>query len=57
MRNNSENHSFEEKNSAVWALGQFADQKALPFLHEIEKAIKWCKRGNLTSWMYRNIEK
>lgn len=74
----SENHSFKDKNSAIWALGQFADQEALPFLeglyiqteekgpcsrnnelckYEIEKAIKWCKQGNLTSWMYRNIEK
>ena len=74
----SENHGFEEKNSAIWALGQFADLEALPFLeqlnsqtdgekpcyrknglckYEIEKAIKWCTQGNLTSWMYRNIEK
>ncbi|NND08039.1 MAG: HEAT repeat domain-containing protein [Saprospiraceae bacterium] len=73
----SENHSYEEKNSAIWALGQLADQEALPFLEqlntqtkekspcnrnsglckgEIEKAMKWCRNGNLTSWMYRHIE-
>jgi len=71
----SHNHGFEEKNTAIWALGQLADPKALPFLeklnaeagahavpfdrsgglskYEIEKAIKWCRKGNLTSWMYR----
>lgn len=68
---------FEEKNTAIWALGQLADPEALPFLeklnseteddtipfdrsgglskYEIEKAIKWCKKGNLTSWMYGKI--
>jgi hypothetical protein len=73
----SDSFSFEEKNTAIWALGQFADPDALPFLeelnsgiaeqrvpfdrssdlskYEIEKAIKWCKKGNLTSWMYRKI--
>lgn len=74
----SKDHRYEDKNSAIWALGQFADPKALPFLEalngqteerspcnrsndlckgEIEKAIKWCRNGNLTSWMYINIEK
>ena len=75
----SDTHNFEEKNTAVWALGQLADPEALPFLellnseldgdpvpfdrssglskYELEKAIKWCKKGNLTSWMYRNINK
>ena len=74
---NSKNHSIREKNTAIWALGQIADEKALPFLEkinsetnqnspcnlsntickgEIEKAIKWCKKGNLTSWMYRKIK-
>lgn len=73
----SKDHLFEEKNSAIWALGQFADPRALPFLEalngqtvekspcnrntdlckgEIEKAMKWCRNGNLTSWMYRHIE-
>ena len=73
----SEDHGFEDRNSAVWALGQLADPEALPFLeqlnaataedtvpfdrsgklskYEIEKAIKWCKKGNLTSWMYKKI--
>jgi len=34
----SESHTIREKNRAVWALGQFADKKALPFLEEIEKS-------------------
>jgi len=65
--------TVKEKNSAIWALGQISDDKALPFLEEIytsednkyqklskyemEKAIKWCKKGNLTSWMYNEIKK
>ena len=74
----SEDRSYGEKNSAIWALGQFADQRALPLLEElngqteerspcnrntdlckreIEKALKWCRNGNLTSWMYGNMEK
>ncbi len=73
---NSEDFSIEEKNTAIWALGQFADPKALPLLEklnsetreqnrcnrklelckrEIEKAIKWCKNGNATKWMYRKL--
>jgi hypothetical protein len=74
----SEAFGFEEKNTAIWALGQFADPEALPFLeklnsetaedsvpfdrssglskYEIEKAIKWCKKGNLTSWMYKKLK-
>jgi len=72
----SDDHSFKEKNTAIWALGQFADEKALPFLEKIEpesdpsdpcnrqkalckrevqRAIKWCRKGNATSWMYRKI--
>lgn len=73
----SEDFGFEDKNSAIWALGQLADPEALPFLeqlnaltaedavpfdrsgglskYEIERAIKWCKNGNLTSWMYKKI--
>lgn len=71
----SENKTFREKNSAIWALGQLADKEALPFLYELEKslpeqekcsydsylckyevqkAIKWCEKGNITSWMYRD---
>ena len=71
----SENYTFRERNSAIWALGQIADKEALPFLYElnrslpgeekcsydrylckyeVQKAIKWCERGNLTSWMYKN---
>ena len=74
----SDAYGFEDKNTAIWALGQLADPEALPFLerldaetaedavpfdrsgglskYEIEKAMKWCRKGNLTSWMYRNIE-
>jgi len=73
----SETSTLREKNRAIWALGQLADKKALPFLeemnesippktpcnhdeqicqYEIEKAIKWCRQGNLTSWMYKNRE-
>lgn len=72
----AENHSFQERNSAVWALGQLADKKALLFLedlnkslpvqdkcrykeylckYEIEKAIKWSREGNVTSWMYKKL--
>lgn len=70
----SDKHSFKEKNTAVWALGQLADKRALPVLrsfytgavapkestgqslsqYELRKAIGWCERGNVTSWMYRN---
>ncbi|MBU1935383.1 hypothetical protein KKF04_04975, partial [Patescibacteria group bacterium] len=69
----SEEHDYEEKNRAIWALGQLADERALPTLNqfyefsyaevpckrdlhicreEVEKAIKWCTKGNVTSWMY-----
>jgi len=72
----SDSHSFKEKNGAVWAMGQIADKKALPFLEslsettsfkepcklnedicgfEVRKAIKWCTKGNITSWMYKNL--
>jgi len=71
----STNHTFKEKNTAVWALGQIADKRALPLLksmyegvpshkepldkavsqHELEKAIKWCQKGNVTSWMYKKL--
>jgi len=74
---NSDTHGFEEKNHAIWAIGQYADSSALPFLEkinpekadiipfdrnsgiskrEIERAIKWCTKGNFTSWMYRKIK-
>lgn len=70
----SDKNTFKNRNSAVWALGQLADKKALPFLYEldkslpqqekckyenslckyeVQKAIKWCENGNITSWMYR----
>ncbi len=70
----SGSNTFRARNSAIWALGQLADEQALPFLYEldkslpeqekckhedylckyeVQKAIKWCEKGNLTSWMYR----
>ena len=74
----SENYDFEEKNQAIWAIGQYADSSALLFLEElnsekggdnipfdrksgfskkeIERAIKWCTKGNCTNWMYRKIK-
>lgn len=24
--------------------------------YELEKAVKWCNKGNLTSWMYKKIK-
>ncbi|MFH1832857.1 MAG: HEAT repeat domain-containing protein [Candidatus Levyibacteriota bacterium] len=70
----SDEHSFKERNTAIWALGQLADKRALPLLqslytgedsvkeplnkaisqYELKKAITWCEKGNVTSWMYRN---
>ena len=70
----SDAYGFEEKNQAIWAIGQYADKSALPFLElinpetvdsipfdrksglskrEIERAKRWCTKGNCTSWMYR----
>lgn len=69
-----EKNSYDQKNTAIWTLGQIADKKALPFLeeifsgvipekelwnetisqYEISKAIKWCEKGNVTNWMYKN---
>jgi hypothetical protein len=31
---NSENHSFRQRNHAVWALGQIGDERALPTLEK-----------------------
>ena len=75
---NSDRYDYQEKNTAIWAIGQYADPSALPYLEklnaeipadnvpfdrksglskmEIERAIKWCTRGNGTSWMYRKIK-
>lgn len=73
----SDDHTFKEKNGAVWAIGQIADKKALPFLEdlsntasyeepcwldkdicgfEVKKAIKWCTKGNIISWMYTSLK-
>ena len=35
----AEDKTLREKNSAVWALGQLADKKALSFLYELDKSI------------------
>ncbi len=72
----SDKSTLRQKNSAIWALGQMADKKALPLLYdldkslpdqekcsldaclskyEVQKAIKWCEKGNITSWMYKNL--
>ncbi|OGF99572.1 hypothetical protein A2Y99_04370 [Candidatus Gottesmanbacteria bacterium RBG_13_37_7] len=37
------------------------EQKKCPYdqficKYEVQKAIKWCERGNITSWMYKNID-
>ena len=34
----SDEHSIREKNKAVWALGQLADSRSLPFLNELKKS-------------------
>lgn len=72
----SDKKTFREKNTAIWALGQLADQHALPTLrsfytgnipskesldktisqYELKKAIQWCEKGNITSWMYKNFK-
>jgi len=31
----SDEHSFKERNTAIWALGQLADKKALPLLQSL----------------------
>lgn len=74
----SDKPSFRERNTAIWALGQLADKRALPFLeeldkslppqtkcvygqylckYEVQKAIRWCRQGNVTSWMYHGLPK
>jgi len=35
----SEKYLFRERNKAIWALGQIADQKALPFLNELHRSL------------------
>ena len=32
---NSDQYTFEEKNHAIWVLGQLADERALPVLEEL----------------------
>ena len=53
----------ENRTRAVWALGQLARKESLPVLKahlndelvdqdELSKEIRWCEKGNVTSWMY-----
>lgn len=35
----SEKFLFRQRNRAIWALGQIADQKALPFLTELHRSL------------------
>jgi len=35
----SEKFKTREKNSAIWALGQLADKRALPLLYELEQSL------------------
>lgn len=35
----SDGNTFRARNSAIWALGQLADKKALPFLYELDKTL------------------
>lgn len=69
---NDENQDYRSRNNAIYALGQLADDRALPTLknyytgkvpqreplhktisqYELKKAITWCEKGNVTSWMY-----
>ena len=44
----SDQQTFENKNKALWALGQLANKEALPFLKELESEISLehpCDRG------------
>jgi len=72
----SDKKPFRQKNTAIWVLGQLADQRALLILrslytgnmpsresldktisqYELKKAIQWCEKGNITSWMYKDIK-
>jgi hypothetical protein len=35
----SEDKTFRKRNSAIWALGQIADKKVLPFLYELNESL------------------
>jgi hypothetical protein len=35
----SEKYSLRERNSAIWALGQLADKRALPLLYELNQSL------------------
>lgn len=35
----ADKHTIKERNSAIWALGQLADPKALPFLYKLNESL------------------
>lgn len=47
----SENKTFRQKNSAVWALGQLADKKTLPFLYELNKSLTQQERCDYDGYL------
>lgn len=69
------NQEYGSRNSAIWTLGQLADNNSLPILnkhytgiipkreplnktisqYELKKAITWCEKGNITSWMHKGL--
>ena len=53
----SDIHTSEEKNHAIWALGQLADKKALPFLKEIEKEFNCPGKYKYDSYRCYEIKK
>lgn len=52
-----ESVSFLEKLNSSVPVSSHCDYGQTICSYEIEKAIKWSRNGNLTSWMYRNQEK
>lgn len=54
----SDKASLREKNSAVWALGQLADTRALPFLYELNKTTPKQDRCGYDSYLCKyEVEK
>ncbi len=39
---NSDQHTFEERNQAIWALGEIGDKRALPALEKMLRTEKLC---------------
>lgn len=40
----SDKSTLRQKSSAIWALGQLADKKALSLLYELDKSLPWQKK-------------